>query len=218
VLSLPVDAAPGSGSAKTACTDCHSSFAGVLPADHKPVKGDNLGVCLRCHEPDPTAPAEANAFSAGLHRAHAAKSVDVPCETCHVAQPEGKLGVAGGKVVLPVAAEDMARLRELESSWVTGPFLDAMHGRVDVDCAGCHGASAPGTEEVSNERCLACHGPMDKLIEKSKPAVHEDRNPHKSHLGEIACSVCHKGHEASQVYCLDCHKKFEMKMPEERVR
>jgi hypothetical protein len=25
--------------------------------------------------------------------------------------------------------------------------------------------------------------------------------------------VCHKAHEASKTYCLECHKNFEMKIP-----
>ena len=53
---------------------------------------------------------------------------------------------------------------------------------------------------------------MEQLVEKTKPAQFADRNPHRSHLGEIACTVCHKAHEASVVYCLDCHRKFEMKI------
>ncbi|HBL25170.1 MAG TPA: hypothetical protein DDZ40_13815, partial [Deltaproteobacteria bacterium] len=39
-----------------------------------------------------------------------------------------------------------------------------------------------------------------------------DRNPHKSHLGTIDCVVCHKAHQSSKAYCLDCHKNFNMKI------
>jgi len=66
---------------------------------------------------------------------------------------------------------------------------------------------------VENQRCLECHGPMEKLAQKSAPKDFPDRNPHKSHLGEIACTVCHKGHQASTVYCLDCHRNFKMSIP-----
>jgi len=66
--------------------------------------------------------------------------------------------------------------------------------------------------EVVNDQCLACHGPMDKLVARTRPAQFADRNPHESHLGEIACTTCHRGHEKSAVYCLDCHPKFQMKI------
>ena len=38
-------------------------------------------------------------------------------------------------------------------------------------------------------------------------------DPHKSHLGEIACTACHQGHQASKVYCLGCHTNFAMTIP-----
>jgi len=40
---------------------------------------------------------------------------------------------------------------------------------------------------------------MEEPAKKSEPKEFKDRNPHKSHLGEIACTVC--------------HKQFEMKIP-----
>lgn len=83
-----------------------------------------------------------------------------------------------------------------------------------VDCAGCHGKSTPKPDStVENPRCLECHGPMEKLAKKSEPKNFPDRNPHKSHLGDIACTVCHHEHSASAVYCLDCHRNFKMKIP-----
>jgi uncharacterized paraquat-inducible protein A len=38
----------------------------------------------------------------------------------------------------------------------------------------------------------------------------EDRNPHKSHQSNIACTVCHKGHVESRLDCPGCHPKFRM--------
>lgn len=83
-----------------------------------------------------------------------------------------------------------------------------------VTCKDCHGKAAPKLDStVENPRCLECHGPMDKLAKKSEPKDFPDRNPHKSHLGDIACTVCHHEHSASAVYCLDCHRNFKMKIP-----
>jgi hypothetical protein len=53
---------------------------------------------------------------------------------------------------------------------------------------------------------------MEELAKKTEPKDFPDRNPHKSHLGEIACTVCHRAHAESKVYCLGCHQKFEMKI------
>ncbi len=83
-----------------------------------------------------------------------------------------------------------------------------------VNCAGCHGKGTPQLDStVENPRCLECHGTMEKLAKNSEPKDFPDRNPHKSHLGDIACTVCHKEHGTSIVYCLDCHRNFNMKIP-----
>ncbi len=215
VASSPALAAPAAGAkAKTACRDCHATFEKVLPPKHKPVKGNTLRACFECHEPDPAGPAEASGYSAGLHRAHATGEGKLDCNACHVLRGKAGVAIAGDRIALPATAAEMKKLREVSALWASGDWLDAAHGRAKVACAGCHGKGVPREgAEVDNERCLACHGPMDKLVAKSKPAVHEDRNPHVSHLGEIACTTCHKAHEASEVYCLDCHRKFEMRMP-----
>lgn len=83
-----------------------------------------------------------------------------------------------------------------------------------IDCASCHGKGSPEPDStVENPRCLECHGPMEELAKRSEPADFPDRNPHKSHLGDIACTVCHHEHSPSSVYCLDCHRNFKMKIP-----
>ncbi|HOD76591.1 MAG TPA: carboxyl transferase domain-containing protein, partial [Syntrophorhabdaceae bacterium] len=56
-------------------------------------------------------------------------------------------------------------------------------------------------------------GDPEKLAAKTEPKDFPDRNPHKSHLGTINCTVCHKAHAASKTYCLECHKNFNMKIP-----
>jgi hypothetical protein len=83
-----------------------------------------------------------------------------------------------------------------------------------IDCASCHGKGIPESDStVENQKCLECHGPMEKLAKKSEPKDFPDRNPHKSHLGDIACTVCHHEHSPSAVYCLECHRNFKMKIP-----
>lgn len=212
VAALPVLAA--AAPAKTgSCTACHADLASVLPKSHPAVAGKTLAACLACHKPGQHDAAKPDRFAAALHRAHAAGTATVDCAACHVPRGKGPVAAVSGKVALPATAAALKDLQPVMASWASSPFLDSRHGKGGVGCAGCHAAGVPvaGTE-VGNERCLACHGPLETLVEKTKPAQFADRNPHRSHLGEIACTVCHKAHEASVVYCLDCHRKFEMKI------
>ena len=55
--------------------------------------------------------------------------------------------------------------------------------------------------------------PWKSLLRIPRRRISPDRNPHKSHLGDIACTVCHHEHSPSKVYCLDCHARFDMKLP-----
>jgi DNA-directed RNA polymerase subunit RPC12/RpoP len=107
----------------------------------------------------------------------------------------------------------MVLMKEIFSSWAGSNYMDNLHAKAGIACTQCHGKGLPKPDDtVENGRCLTCHGPMDKLAQKTEPKDFKDRNPHKSHLGEIACTVCHKGHGESKVYCLDCHRNFKMKI------
>ena len=110
--------------------------------------------------------------------------------------------------------DDMKAMKEILASWAKSGFMDHLHAKAMVDCAGCHGKEAPLLDTtVENSRCLACHGPLEQLARKSAPKDFPKRNPHDSHLGDIACTVCHHAHAVSKAYCLDCHKTFKMKIP-----
>lgn len=79
---------------------------------------------------------------------------------------------------------------------VTGP-----HAGLEISCADCHGNDNP-EKRAPHSACMGCHGEyadIAKLTEKVEP------NPHKSHQGEIRCTICHKAHEPSVVYCRECH-------------
>jgi len=107
----------------------------------------------------------------------------------------------------------MALIEKMFASWASSTFTDNLHAKAGIVCSQCHGKELPQIDDtVENGRCLACHGPMDKLAAKTEPGDFKDRNPHKSHLGEINCTVCHHAHAESKVFCLDCHKNFEMKI------
>ncbi|MDD2271008.1 MAG: flavocytochrome c [Desulfuromonadaceae bacterium] len=89
-------------------------------------------------------------------------------------------------------------------------FLSGIHKKNQISCADCHGKSlvVDDNETALNKNCVVCHGTFEKLASKSKEHI----NPHKSHLGEINCTTCHKGHAPSKAYCNYCHS-FGMKIP-----
>lgn len=91
------------------------------------------------------------------------------------------------------------------------PFLADRHTAKNIPCSACHGKDKPtADDEVASEACLKCHS-RDAIVEKYASAG--ERNPHKNHLGEIDCALCHKGHSKSEAYCMQCHKSnFQMPM------
>jgi formate-dependent nitrite reductase cytochrome c552 subunit len=202
---------PATGQAR-ACRDCHETFTSVLPAKH-PKTGNTLGACLTCHKPKVAEAPVRNAFAVAMHRPHVKSEGGIACTDCHAIKPKGKLGVVDGKVQLVADKESFDAAVTLMKQPTATTVAAGRHAQATVSCSGCHGPGVPAAgAEVANDRCLACHGPMDKLVAKTRPAQFADRNPHQSHLGDIACTTCHRGHEPSTVYCLDCHPKFQMKM------
>lgn len=202
------------GTAKP-CSSCHTDLSGVLPKTHLSVKGWEKGIaaCLGCHKPDASGKATANNVSAGLHIAHVTTNEDIDCLTCHVWTPGKRFSLPGQKVSFgSPTKKELQEITGIFGSWKNSSYTDSLHGKANIMCGGCHGnAMAKEGDTVENSRCLACHGPMEALAARSAPKDFPDRNPHKSHLGEINCTVCHKGHSESKAYCLECHKAFKMK-------
>ncbi|WP_417762257.1 flavocytochrome c [Shewanella sp.] len=75
-------------------------------------------------------------------------------------------------------------------------------------CENCHVTKKGPTDDNlthENQQCVSCHGSLNELAAADTEAKREI-SPHKSHLiGDIACTSCHKGHEASVAYCDACH-------------
>ena len=99
---------------------------------------------------------------------------------------------------------------------------DTHRDRLALSCDACHGQQMPPDDNatVVNTQCVQCHGSYETLAPLTKaklknPAI----NPHASHLGpEIACTVCHHGHQASAAYCVNCHTNFVMPIPGSEAR
>ncbi|MRR15511.1 MAG: hypothetical protein EG826_03525 [Deltaproteobacteria bacterium] len=200
--------------AKASCKTCHADFSTLVPQGHPPVKGSELSACTTCHQPGMAGTERKNAFSTRIHRGHLPPKGKLDCMACHPWSAGKKFGLTGvkGSWGAPTK-EDLDLLRDIFTSWASSEYMDNLHAKGYISCANCHGKELPAPDAtVANGKCLECHGPMDQLAKKTEPAEFKDRNPHKSHLGEIACTVCHKAHSESKVYCLSCHQKFEMKI------
>lgn len=208
-------AKPAAPAKQASCKSCHADFASVLPKTHPEVKGTTLSACTSCHKPDFSGKAKKNPYATRMHMAHIGEKSNLDCTACHTWVPGKSFGLIGvkGSWGKPTK-DDMKLIKELFASAAKSGFMDNLHAKSGVDCLGCHGKGMPKPDDtVENQRCLECHGPMEELAQRSAPKDFPDRNPHKSHLGEIACTVCHKGHQASTVYCLDCHRNFKMTIP-----
>lgn len=117
------------------------------------------------------------------------------------------------------------------TSYLTGPNLDHLHYLAGTQCKECHDYPIPaeiasgikfvtGNYEVDengdilkrkygNEMCLQCHISYEFVAEGTADL---DKNPHKSHLGELPCSTCHMGHAEQVDYCAQCHDHGEQEM------
>ena len=82
---------------------------------------------------------------------------------------------------------------------------------IHVICFDCHQEEKPTKKAVASESCMVCHGDypaMRALTKNVKP------NPHNSHMGEVPCTECHRGHQPSRVICLECHEgEYKFNIP-----
>lgn len=197
------------------CASCHADFSSVLPKGHVEVKEPGLAGCIGCHSLGQAGEAKKNAFSTRIHLAHAGPKVNAECLTCHSYEAGKSFGLIGQSFSWGAPKDaDLAAMKKTFASWLNSGNMDHLHAKAMVDCAGCHGKQAPlAGSTVENGRCIACHGSQAALAVKSKPKEFPDRNPHDSHMGDLACTVCHHAHTESRAYCLECHRDFQMSIP-----
>lgn len=208
----PAKAAKIPAPAKASCKTCHADLSTLLPQGHPAVKDNELASCMVCHKPNMPGTEKKNTFSSRIHLGHLPPKGKVDCLNCHSWSAGKNFGLIGMKESWGTPTkDDLALLKEIFTSWASSEYMDNLHAKSSIACANCHGKALPVADTtVDNKQCLACHGPMDQLAKKTEPTEYKDRNPHKSHLGEIACTVCHKAHSESKVYCLGCHQQFKM--------
>lgn len=190
-----------------ACSSCHA-VALTLPKGHPPAPGDSIAACMTCHPPRVGAVGP-NSYSTRMHRTHAKAGTD--CTVCHVWREGKTFGIIGASDSLgTLDAEDFSRVTKAAETWAQSSYLAARHGEKHrLTCGSCHLKQLipDDNEALINRQCIACHGTGAQVAAKVK-SKNPHIDPHKSHLGEIACTACHQGHQPSKVYCLGCHTNF----------
>jgi len=118
-----------------------------------------------------------------------------------------------GEVLMPTEENsltegDKKKMIPYLVSWAFSSFLDHRHAESSVTCKDCHRTFLP-VNEITVEQCQECHGSYKRIAGSTEGVF---PNPHKSHLGEIRCFLCHKAHEKSRFYCNECHI-LDVKVP-----
>ncbi len=93
---------------------------------------------------------------------------------------------------------------EVQSAWQSQPYLASTHLKKGLQCQTCHNPFPPNGAPES-KTCLTCHGGSYAAV---AALVKSNPNPHQSHLGEIACAECHRGHESFALKCSGCHPEI----------
>lgn len=123
------------------------------------------------------------------------------CKSCH-----------GGKTMLPAAhpATRGMALKDCRNchSAATKPLAGSLplahtHALAGVKCAACHGKTVPRQDAApDNEVCTGCHGNTAQLANRINTT---NAKVHSSHMGDLACDLCHKAHAQSENFCFQCH-------------
>ncbi len=95
--------------------------------------------------------------------------------------------------------------------------ITGMHLEAGLKCADCHNTDKPETK-APQSACIECHDTMadgTPVTFKDGKGVSYTVSPHASHAGQIRCTLCHRAHRPSTLYCNDggCHHDFILKVP-----
>lgn len=192
-----------------ACISCHDPLESVLPETHLPVENDNLQKCLSCHSG--LTAGKSRPFDEIIHFAHYSSEAPVEnCWSCHRTDETAVFGLIGlddddGTEVEKVLVEKM---EPYYLSWASSDYLDRKHADRGTNCRSCHETDFPESR-ASMDQCLSCHISYEQVANLTSDA---EPNPHSSHYEDLRCTLCHKAHQASELYCNTCHQ-FEIEVP-----
>jgi fumarate reductase flavoprotein subunit len=124
------------------------------------------------------------------------------------------------RLVLSVIAIAVAAFAAAALGQSQAPNLASVHAqKMNLPCGACHGEKNPTAvtpEEAlatADQKCTGCHGDAKAVAVALTPKLKDKNiNPHASHLVQIDCVTCHRGHTVAESYCLQCHA-FDMPMP-----
>jgi fumarate reductase flavoprotein subunit len=94
--------------------------------------------------------------------------------------------------------------------------IDPVHSETGLNCADCHDTDKP-EKRAAASKCIECH--TSKADDaptafKDETGISYEVNPHSSHAGNMRCTLCHKIHAASSLYCNEgCHHRFLLTVP-----
>ncbi len=120
----------------------------------------------------------------------------------------GQIRLALAAAVVALAGGLTLALAQAPAPGAGHGFLIDKHVAAGLNCASCH-AESPPAKAPESAVCGKCHGAYKDLAAKT---ASDQPNPHASHLGEIPCGSCHHVHQASVIYCAQCHN-FDFKSP-----
>jgi hypothetical protein len=196
-------------SAASGCSACHEPLRTALPEGHRPIENDSLPSCLSCHSE--LSAKGGRSFDLTIHSAHySAEAFRDNCWACHRMNENGQFELSGVEGMKGIKVEKplVEKMAPYFRSGASSKYLDHIHSGYDVGCASCHEKPFPDSR-ASMDQCLNCHVSYEhvaKLTEAVKP------NPHRSHYEDLRCTICHKAHEPSVLYCNQCHK-FDLNVP-----
>jgi fumarate reductase flavoprotein subunit len=94
--------------------------------------------------------------------------------------------------------------------------VDPAHAAQELNCADCHDTDKP-EKRAPASKCIECHSSKTDeppIAFKDETDISYNVNPHASHAGNMRCTLCHKIHAPSSLYCNEgCHHKFLLKVP-----
>ena len=120
------------------------------------------------------------------------------------------LGLTGVKAGAGLKAEKVLveKMDAYFRSWATSEYLDHRHADRDTSCRSCHEAEFPDSR-APVDQCLSCHISYEHVAELTRET---EPNPHLSHYEGLRCTLCHKAHQSSELYCNQCHE-FDLTVP-----
>ncbi len=185
--------------------------------DHKAWEARRRQLAENVHD---TMRRQGNVTCKGCHTPASIKPASQVGQVIHASLPEGQMAcvdchrnLVHSRPGSLDAADELSAIKRAMNDSVLSPHLANIHLQKGMSCATCHGKDLiPDANATAiNTQCATCHGGIEKIAANHKGPSY--LNPHAGHIGNVACSSCHAGHQESKAYCQNCHTNFDMPIP-----